>query len=283
MNTTFVAACIQNSAGADMDRNLEQASELVLDAARQGAQLILLPEYFSCLDVQKTTFHVGPYAEADHPALDRMSRLAKECNIWILCGSLAIAAGDGKIANRSILVNADGVAVARYDKIHLFDVDLEMGESYRESATIRPGDEAVVAGTPWGGLGLSICYDLRFPHLYRTLAKSGARFLVVPSAFARTTGEVHWHVLLRSRAIETGSYVIAPCQTGLHGDSESYGHSLIVDPWGKVLVDGGTEVGVVIAEIDSAKVEDARGKIPALKHDRSFHSSARAELETAAQ
>ena len=165
--------------------------------------------------------------------------------------------------------------MTRYDKIHLFDVDLADGESYRESATIAAGDRAITADLPWGKLGLSICYDLRFPHLYRALAQAGADFLAVPAAFTKTTGEAHWHVLLRARAIESGCYVIAPCQTGTHpGGGACYGHSLLVDPWGRILADGGEATGIVLGEIDPAEVTRARGMIPSLQHDRPFAAPA---------
>jgi predicted amidohydrolase len=189
----------------------------------------------------------------------------------LLLGSLAIKAGPGKVTNRSYLVDAAGEIAARYDKLHLFDVDLADGERYRESAAVAPGSNAVVAPTPWATLGLSICYDLRFPYLYRALAQAGAQILTVPAAFARTTGQAHWHVLLRARAIETGCYVLAPCQCGTHGGGRpTYGHSLIVDPWGRILADGGDEPGIVTATLDLAEVAKARAMIPALQHDRAI-------------
>jgi predicted amidohydrolase len=184
---------------------------------------------------------------------------------------LAIRRDDGRVANRSLLVDATGHVAARYDKIHLFDVDLGPSESYRESDVIAPGDRLVVAPTPWGRLGLSVCYDLRFPHLYRALAKAGADFLAIPAAFTRTTGAAHWHVLVRARAIETGCYVLAPAQCGTHAEGRlTFGHSLIVDPWGTVLADAGGETGVITAEIDAAQVAEARRRVPALSHDRAF-------------
>ena len=189
----------------------------------------------------------------------------------MLAGSLAVRLPDGRVANRSVLFDKEGRVAARYDKIHLFDVDLGNGESYRESATIAPGDRAVIAKTPWGPIGLTVCYDLRFPHLYRTLAQRGANFIAIPAAFTRTTGQAHWHVLQRARAIETGCYVFAPGQCGTHAeDRQTYGHSLIVDPWGAVLADGGEQVGIITARIDPAQVAAARRKIPALTHDRPF-------------
>jgi len=197
--------------------------------------------------------------------------LARESGLWLHCGSLAVLLDNGRVANRTLLLDPRGEVVARYDKIHMFDVDLGNGEAYRESATFEAGAEAVVACTPWGGLGLSICYDLRFPHLYRSLAKAGADFLAVPAAFTRTTGRAHWHVLLRARAIETGCFVFAPAQCGEHvGGRQTYGHALIVSPWGAIIADGGENPGFIIAEIDPAEVDEARRKIPSLGHDRSY-------------
>jgi predicted amidohydrolase len=272
----FKVACVQNCAGTETAPNLHDCAELVREAADRGALFILLPEYFTGLDIQGHILIPEAYAEEDHPALPLFAELARERRAWILLGSLAITVAGGPgdsegIANRSFLLDPAGAVVARYDKIYLFDVDLAGGESYRESATIVAGDRAVVADLPWGRVGLSICYDLRFPQLYRALAKAGADFLTVPAAFTRTTGRAHWHVLLRARAIETGCYVFAPCQYGVHaGDRATYGHSLIVDPWGRVLADGGEDRGVVVAEVDPAAVARARAMIPALTHDRPF-------------
>jgi predicted amidohydrolase len=272
----FTAACVQNCAGTETEPNLKDCADLVREAADRGASFILLPEYFTGLDIRGHILIPEAFAEADHPALPLFAGLARERRAWILLGSLAISLDGGpgrgqRIANRSYLLDPDGAIAARYDKIHLFNVDLAGGESYRESATIAPGTRAVVADLPWGRAGLSICYDLRFPQLYRALAKAGADFLTVPAAFTRTTGRAHWHVLLRARAIETGCYVFAPCQYGVHaGDRATYGHSLIIDPWGQVLADGGEDRGVVLAEVDPAAVGRARGMIPALRHDRPF-------------
>jgi len=271
MSGAFKAACIQNCAGPEIEDSLKQAIDLVRAAHAAGAELICLPEYFSCLKISDDLFAVGALTEEAHPALAQCGELARELGIFLLLGSLAIKAGPEKVRNRSYLLDPTGRTVARYDKLHLFDVDLEGGERYRESAAIEPGDRAVLAPTPWGPLGLTICYDLRFPQLYRALAQAGANFLTVPAAFARTTGQAHWHVLLRARAIETGCYVLAPCQCGTHGGGRpTYGHSLIVDPWGRVLADGGEDVGFVMAEIDPAEVTEVRSMVPALDHDRSF-------------
>jgi predicted amidohydrolase len=267
----FTVACVQTNASPDIDDNLRRTTPLVRAARAAGAALILLPENVAVLEPDNRRLLETAVPEADHPALAAFRDLARETAAWILIGSLAARLDDGRIANRSLLLDANGAVVARYDKIHLFDVDLGNGESYRESATMRPGDRAVVAETPWGGLGLSICYDLRFPHLYRALAKAGATFLAIPAAFTRTTGRAHWHVLQRARAIESGCFVFAPAQCGTHAQSrETFGHSLIVDPWGEILADGGEEVGFVTAEIDTAAVAEARRRIPALDHDRAF-------------
>ncbi len=271
MTGTFTAACIQNEAVADMDASVAAATELVRAARAEGAKLICLPEYFACLKADAAGFEVGAHGEAGHPALSHYRGLAAELGAWLLLGSLAITAGPEKIFNRSYLLDPTGAVAARYDKIFLFDVDLEGGESYRESALIEPGARATLAPLPWTTLGLTICYDLRFPQLYRSLAQAGAEVLTVPAAFTETTGQAHWHVLLRARAIETGCYVLAPCQCGDHGGGRAtYGHSLIVDPWGRVLADAGAGPGYVLAEIDPAKAAKARAMIPSLDHDRPF-------------
>ena len=271
MSETFKVGLIQNHATAEVEACIAQTLEMSREAAAQGAQLICLPEYFSGLEVLNGRLTMPSFPEAGHPALPAFRALARELGLWFLLGSLPIEVGGGKINNRGYLVGPDGGIAARYDKIHLFDVDLAGGESYRESATIAPGAQAILADLPWGKIGLSVCYDLRFPQLYRALAQAGADFLAVPAAFTRTTGQAHWHVLQRARAIENGCYVIAPCQTGEHeGGGACYGHSLVVDPWGQVIADGGEDEGIVVAEIDPAEVTRARAMIPALEHDRAF-------------
>jgi predicted amidohydrolase len=269
MSEIFKAACVQNCATPDVGLNTAITLELTREAAEAGADLICLPEYFSGLETIDGLLHPAAFSEREHPVLPAFSEAAKKLNAWILLGSLGIKSEDGRIFNRSYLLDSSGAVAARYDKIHMFDANLGEGQVYRESATIAPGSEAVVAQTPWGGLGLSICYDLRFARLYRTLAQTGAAMLAIPAAFTRQTGEAHWHVLNRARAIEHGCYVIAPCQYGtLAGGGECYGHSLIVDPWGKVLADGGEGPGYILADIDSQAVVRARQRIPALEHDR---------------
>ncbi|MGI9415484.1 MAG: carbon-nitrogen hydrolase family protein [Hyphomicrobiales bacterium] len=271
MTETFKAACIQNCATPDVDENLGTTLALSRDAAAQGASLICLPEYFSGLETRDGKVYPAAFAEADHPVIPAFAEQAKALGVWVLLGSLGVTAPDGRINNRGYLIDPAGQITARYDKIHMFDVNLGEDKIYRESATIAPGDRAVVAETPWGGLGLSICYDLRFAALYRALAHGGAKLLAVPAAFTRMTGEAHWHVLNRARAIETGSFVIAPCQYGtLDGGAECFGHSLIIDPWGRVLADGGDSEGFIVADIDMVEVDKARSRIPSLSHDRPF-------------
>ena len=268
MSRKFVAACVQNNATPDVDFNIETTLRLAERAADAGADLICTPEYFSGLRTENGLFHPAAFAEAEHPVLPVFAAAAREWKVWFLLGSLGVLNPDGRISNRAYVVDSEGGIVARYNKIHMFDVVLDSGP-LTESATIAPGDRSVVAPTPWGGLGLSICYDLRFAPLYRQLAHNGAIVLAAPAAFTRVTGEAHWHVLNRARAIEHGCYMIAPCQYGeIEGGGACFGHSLIVDPWGAVLADGGDGEGVVLAEIDPAKVAEARAKIPALTHDR---------------
>jgi predicted amidohydrolase len=271
MGERFTVACVQTNSAREFEPNIVTATELVREARRAGADFVLLPENVSMLEPVGRSLKEKALPEEAHPALAAFRDLARETGIWLLIGSLAIKLEDGRVANRSLLVDPEGTIVARYDKIHMFDVDLGPGQTYRESATIAPGASAVVAPTPWGPLGLSICYDLRFPHLYRRLAQDGAAFLSIPAAFTRATGRAHWHVLQRARAIENGAYVFAPAQCGTHAEGrETFGHSLIVDPWGTVLADGGEESGVILAEIDPDQVAEARRRIPSLGHDRPF-------------
>jgi deaminated glutathione amidase len=267
----LMVACIQTNSARDMAANLETVPPLVRAARDAGAAFVLLPENVSMMEPDTALWREKALPEEGHPALASFRALARETGVWLLIGSLAIRLAGDKVANRSILLDSEGGIVARYDKIHLFDVDLGGGESYRESATVAPGDRAVVADTPWGRLGMSVCYDLRFAHLYRSLAKAGADFLSIPAAFTRTTGRAHWHVLQRARAIETGCYVFAPAQCGVHAmGRETFGHALIVDPWGAVVAEAGEDVGFIIATIDRAAVVEARSKIPALSHDRPY-------------
>lgn len=274
----FTAACIQFTAGPEPEANLQVASDLVRRARDAGAELIMTPEASNLIETGRRRRDKAR-READDPFLAGMRELARELGAWLLLGSLVIdPAGepaaepaDDRLANRSFLLDPAGAVVGRYDKIHMFDIDLPGGESYRESGAYRPGGPTVVAETPWGGLGMSVCYDVRFPYLYRALAQAGADFLAVPSVFTVPTGRAHWHLLLRARAIENGCFVFAPAQWGEHpAGRKSYGHSLIVDPWGEVLADGGEEVGFVTARIDPARVAEVRGMVPSLRHDRPF-------------
>lgn len=265
------AACIQNCAANDLHANLAEVNALVDAAADDGADLICLPEYFCCIEQNDRQYLAHGYSEATHPAALHFRERAAALGVWLLLGSVCLRQDASSVRNRSILLNSAGAIVQTYDKIHLFDVALGAGESYRESDTVVPGDRLSVAATPWGGLGMSICYDLRFAYLYRALAHAGAAFLTVPAAFTQQTGAAHWHVLLRARAIETGCFVIAPGQCGVRPwGRATYGHSLIVNPWGEVLADAGAETGYVIAEIDPAEVDAARRRIPSLHHDRSI-------------
>ena len=271
MSGVLKAACVQVNAGTEILPNLQAAGDLVRRARDAGADFIALPENVSMI-VQgraKVLERVKPADE--HPAIPFFADLARETGAWLLAGTLGVLLDDGRVANRSCLFDAKGRVVAHYDKLHMFDVDLKGGESYRESATFRPGDRAVLAATPWGGVGMTVCYDLRFAYLYRALAQAGASILTVPAAFTVPTGQAHWHTLLRARAIETGCFVLAPAQTGSHDQGRlTYGHSLIVAPWGEVLADAEEAVGFVLAELDMARVEEARRMVPALTHDRAF-------------
>jgi len=271
MSATFRIACVQVNAGGDIDANVAAASALVREARSAGAELVALPECVALMESKRDRVRALATSEEASAPLASFRALARETGAWLLAGTVIVTAEDGRLANRSCLIAPDGSLRARYDKIHMFDVDLPGGESYRESATYRPGESAVTAALPWGTLGMTVCYDVRFPHLYRALAHAGADFISVPSAFTRQTGTAHWHVLLRARAIETGAYVFAPAQCGEHpGKRLTYGHALIVDPWGAVLADAGEAPGFVVAEIDVAKVIEARRAIPSLAHERPF-------------
>lgn len=269
--TRLIAACIQMRSGTEPAANVAAASALIRQAAGQGATFIATPEMTNLLDIRPGMARAKVRREAEDESLPALRALAAELGITLLAGSLAIALEDDeRFANRSFLIGPDGRILARYDKIHMFDVEVGDGQTYRESRAYRPGTEAVLATAPFGQLGLTICYDLRFPHLYRRLAQAGAEILTIPAAFTRVTGEAHWHVLIRARAIETGCFVIAPAQGGKHEDGrETFGHSLIVSPWGEVLAEApGTEPGIVMSEIDLAEVAKARGRIPSLGNDK---------------
>ncbi|SMF33669.1 Predicted amidohydrolase [Tistlia consotensis] len=282
--TTFKAACVQLTSSDDLQDNIARAGETIRAAAAASADLIMTPENTPMVTPRRAHSLANAHPEASHPAVAAFSALAAELGRWLLVGSATIKLGPETCANRSLLFAPDGTVAARYDKIHMFDVEIPDGQTYRESATFRPGRQAVLAELPWGRLGMTVCYDLRFAALYRSLAQAGASFLSVPAAFTEFTGRAHWHVLLRARAIETGCFVFAPAQCGLHaGERRTYGHSLIVAPWGEVLADGGEEPGFVTAEIDTAKVAEARRMVPSLQHDRPFAPPATPEEEALRQ
>tara|TARA_R110002072_G_scaffold131388_1_gene270912 strand:+ start:11603 stop:12493 length:891 start_codon:yes stop_codon:yes gene_type:complete len=268
---SFKVACVQITTGEDLGANISMACDAITRAAAAGANLVLTPENTTMMTASSKITLAKARPEDEHPGLAAFRDLAAREGIWLLPGSLTIKLDKEKAANRSYLIAPNGEIAARYDKIHMFDVDIPDGQTYRESATFRPGTHAVLADLPWGKLGMTVCYDMRFGTLYRTLAKAGASFFSVPAAFTHFTGKAHWHVLLRARAIENGCYVFAPAQCGTHpGDRRTYGHSLVVAPWGEVLADAGEEPGFVIADIDPAKVAQARAMVPALSHDRMF-------------
>ena len=271
------AALLQLTSSDDPAENLETVRGMMRDASAQGADVVLTPEVTNCVSLSRAHQKDVLHLEADDPVLSGLRDEAKALGLWLLIGSLGVKTGDadGRFANRSFLIDDTGEIRARYDKIHMFDVQVTPEETFRESDGYRPGDRAVVAETPWGPLGLTICYDVRFPHLYRALAKAGARILTVPAAFSPVTGAAHWEPLLRARAIETGCFVLAPAQCGQHAaragkTRRTHGHSLAVAPWGEVLADGGEEPGIVMVDLDLDAVDAARGKVPSLTHDRPF-------------
>lgn len=268
---SFTAALVQLRTGLSPEPNLDQATRLIREAAASGADYVLTPEVSNMMQLNREALFAQLCSEADDPSLRAYRALAKELNIHLHIGSLALKASPDRAVNRSFLISPQGAILASYDKIHMFDIDLDNGESYRESANYQPGETAVLADLPWGRFGLTICYDLRFPALYRALAEAGASFITVPSAFTRPTGEAHWHTLLRARAIENGCFIFAAAQGGLHENGrETFGHSLIVDPWGEVLAEGGVDPGVIMASIDPSKVAKVRKSIPSLRHGRRF-------------
>jgi predicted amidohydrolase len=271
------AALIQLSVSDDPAANLPVTLGFVREAVAAGAGFVLTPEATNILSSDRAHQRAVLHPEATDPTLAALRAEAAAAGVWLLIGSLALktTAADGRFANRSFLIAPDGGIAARYDKIHMFDVDVSATESYRESEGYRPGAVAVVAPTPFARLGLSVCYDLRFPYLYRALAHAGAEVLTVPAAFNDTTGQAHWEPLLRARAIENGAYVLAPAQCGSHAahggrPRRTHGHSLAVAPWGEVLADGGTEPGVHLVTLDLAEVARARARVPSLTHDRPF-------------
>ena len=267
----FKAAMIQMRSGLTPAANVDAAVKLIGEAKTAGAHYVQTPEMTNILAANGEQLFSHIAEEDSDASLATFREVARKLELYVHVGSLAVKLTSNRAANRGFLIDPQGEIVARYDKIHMFDVDLAGGESYRESNRYRPGETAVLADLPWGRLGISICYDLRFPALYRALAEAGAIMLAIPSAFTKQTGEAHWHVLMRARAIENGCFVMAAAQGGQHEHGRStYGHSLIVDPWGRILAEGDTEPGVTMAEIDPAEVAAARAKIPSLQHGRRF-------------
>jgi predicted amidohydrolase len=270
-SSKFRAGLIQMRSARSPAVNIDDATKLIGEAKTGGADYVLTPEMTNIMELSREKLFATIVPEENDATLATFRELARALGIFVHVGSLAVKVSPDKAANRSFLIDRRGDIVARYDKIHMFDVDLTGGESYRESRSYRAGDLAVVTDLPWGRLGLTICYDLRFPALYRALAEAGAMYLAIPSAFTRQTGEAHWHVLMRARAIENGSFVFAAAQAGDHENGRAtYGHSLVVDPWGRVIAEGGTEPCVVFADIDPAEASVARGRVPSLQHGRRF-------------
>jgi len=271
VSSPFRAACIQLNAGNDLSANITEVAAQIGAAAADGAHFIALPEnaLFMPASAAEARAHAKP--EDEHLAVAALSDTASAAGVWLLAGTVAVAVDDGRLANRSLVIGPDGSVTARYDKIHMFDVDLAGERAYRESETYRPGEAAVTVDLPWIRLGLSVCYDVRFPGLYRALAQSGASMLAVPSAFTAATGKAHWHTLLRARAIENACYVIAPAQCGVHpGGRQTFGHAMIVSPWGEILAEAGEIPGRIEAQINPAEVAEARRRIPVLDQERPF-------------
>ena len=270
--------CVQTPALPTFDEAIEAACRLAGDAVAAGAELVCLPEYCGGLKSENGVLNPPAAPEVSHPVLEALRAFTRDARVWMLIGSVAVDGPDGRLINRGFLVDDKGEVRARYDKIHLFDVDLSETERYRESAVVNPGAQAVVTDTPWGRLGMTTCYDLRFPHLYRALAHAGAEILAVPAAFMKVTGQAHWHVLNRARAIENGAVVVAPCAVGpVPGGGAVYGHSLIVSPWGEILAEGGDGVSTIVATVDMESVASVRRRVPSLRHDRPFSQPAERE------
>jgi predicted amidohydrolase len=269
--SSFKVGLVQMRSGLLPQANLAAARDLIEQAAEAGAEYVLTPEMTNIMEIKRERLFAAISDEENDPTLAALRETARKRAIYLHIGSLAIRVSPDKAANRSFLIDRRGEIIARYDKIHMFDVDLANGESYRESNNFRAGELAVLADLPWGRLGLTVCYDLRFPSLYRALAEAGATFLSIPAAFTKQTGEAHWHVLMRARAIENGCFVFAAAQGGAHENGRAtFGHSLVVDPWGQILAEAGSEPGIIVADIDPAAVATARARIPSLLHGRRF-------------
>ena len=271
MTQPFRIACLQMQSGNDLAANLDTLTRMTREAAGSGARFVMSPEYALMMDGSGRTMRERALTADGGEVLAGLCALSRELGIWTLIGSLTLRADDERMVNRSYLVADDGRVAASYDKIHMFDCTLPDGKVIRESSAYRPGARAVIADMPWGRLGMTVCYDLRFPHLYRTLAQGGADYLSIPSSFQRQTGKAHWHTLVKARAIENACFVFAPAMCGQHpGNRSTYGHTLIVDPWGEVLADGGEAPGIVYADVDPGRVRKVRGMIPSLEHDRPY-------------
>jgi predicted amidohydrolase len=267
-------ACIQTNSKSDPNINIREVSSLIRAARSKGAELITTPEVVGMLEPNREKALNKAQPENYHGVLREFRALSRDLAIWLLIGSISIKLSNGKLANRSFLINPDGQIIARYTKIHMFDVEVNDGSIYRESATYQPGTSACLARTPWGLVGLTVCYDIRFPALYRDLAKAGAKIIFIPSAFTEVTGEAHWHILQRARAIENGCFIVSAAQTGMHEQNrKTFGHSIIVDPWGNILADADKDVGFITADLDLNLVDEVRKKIPSLTHDREYSKS----------
>ncbi|MGI9570151.1 MAG: carbon-nitrogen hydrolase family protein [Desulfobulbia bacterium] len=274
INRNFRTAMIQLRSGRNVESNIENATELISVASRNGAEYVLTPENTDIMELRSKILFEKIQTEQENAGLKEFLELSKELGIWLHVGSMAIKFSETKIANRSYLINPEGVIAASYDKIHMFDVELPGGERFRESKNYQSGEQAPVTKLPWGSIGLSICYDLRFPQLFRQLAQSGAEIIAVPSAFTYQTGKAHWHVLLRARAIENGCFIIAAAQSGQHESGrKTFGHSLIINPWGQIIAEAGNEPGIIYGDIDLDQVTNVRQKIPSLEHDREFETN----------
>ena len=279
----FRVALVQMRSGRDVRDNLLEADAFIRDAARKGAQFVQTPENTLLMETETARLFEKIAPEEATEAIPHFSALAKSLRIWLHIGSIAIKVGENRAINRAYLFAPDGQIALRYDKIHMFDVNLPSGEIYRKSSIYVPGKTAYVVQLPWGGLGVATCYDIRFPEQYKALAKAGAKFLTAPSAFTKVTGEKHWHILLRARAIENGCFVFAAAQGGRHANGRTtYGHSLIISPWGDILGEGGTEPGLIIADVDAADVDRIRARIPALDHTRDFEVAVLPQAKLAA-
>ena len=264
-------ACVQTNSKPDPETNILEVGDLIREAKSKGADFVTTPEVVGMLEPDREEALRKAEPESEHRVLREFRDLASSLKVWLLIGSLSIKISETKLSNRSFLLDPDGQIVARYSKIHMFDVQVGDGNKYSESKTYQPGTEVSLAKTPWGFMGLTICYDIRFPMLYRELAKAGAKIIFIPSAFTEVTGEAHWHVLQRARAIENGCFIVSAAQVGNHAQNrKTFGHSIIVDPWGNVLADAGKTTGVIVAEVDLGLVEQARNKIPSLFHDREY-------------